>query len=43
MTDRSPCLTVPLRVMPVGARFLCVAALLLIQLLDWVEARRRCR
>ena len=42
MTDRSPCLTVPLAAMPVGARCLCVAALLLIRVLDWVEARK-CR
>lgn len=40
--DRSPCRTVPWPELPVGARFLCVAALGLVRLVAWWEARR-CR
>ena len=43
MTDRFyPCRQIPLAVRPVGARFLCYAAGVLLALLTWIEARR-CR
>jgi len=39
VTERSPCVTVPPLAMPVGARFLCLAALGLLRLLAWGKAR----